>query len=210
MAAFPWVFWRLGTCLLTINIYCRTSSLCQSNTGQEKPFPLLPHESFSVSSLALWKGVRHFKPKVKGNSVNSENHSAALGHLLRQIKPCIKRAAWGSWQAWGASLPLLPPSNPSNSLVGPSDGVGFLAFWLAALLKGFHGHPLQGQAPGRAFVLQPSRMGRGSLSLCTCHPPPCDGLPPHLCPITAAPVCTRVPISPPSSCFVFFFLSTGS
>lgn len=105
----------------------------------------------------------------------------------------------------GASLPLLPPSNPSNSLVGPSDGVGFLAFWLAALLKGFHGHPLQGPARGRAFVLQPSRMGRGSLSLCTCHPPPCDGLPPHLCPITAAPVCTWVPISPPSSCFGFFY-----
>lgn len=63
MAAFPWVFWCLGTCLLIINIYCRTSSLCQNNTGQEKPFPLLPHESFSVSSLAPWKGVLNPRSK---------------------------------------------------------------------------------------------------------------------------------------------------
>lgn len=140
MAAFPWVFWCLGTCLLTINIYAG-HPVCAKRS---------PSPSFSVSSLVPWKGVGHFKPKVKGNAVNSENHSAASGHFLRPIKPRSRRAAWGPpslkprsrTAAWGPlSLPLLPPSNPSSSLLAP--GMGKVSgSRLAALLEGFHGHPL--------------------------------------------------------------------
>lgn len=125
MAAFPWVFWCLGTCLLTINIYCRTSSLCQSNTGQEKPFPLLPRESFSVSSLAPWKGVHVLNPRSK-ETVSSENHSAALGHFLRQVKH--QEGSLGLLTGLGPFPALLPPVTPAARWWTPGMGK---AFWLS-------------------------------------------------------------------------------
>lgn len=146
MAAFPWVFLCSGSCLLTINIYCRTSSLCQRNTGQEKPFPLLPQELFSVSSLAPWKGVGCFKPKVKGNSVKSLRIlRKSLGWGISSGRSShASRGQPGAPSRLGASLVFLLPSNPSTSLLGPTDGLGFLALWLAVLQP--HAHS-QGDAP---------------------------------------------------------------